>query len=332
MQTTRKLTRALLALAAFIALNSAAFAADPGDPFPASSEISDLKTGSVSIGSFYTSSATDPSEENTAMSIINTDANNPAIVHVFFIEGSTCSVADSFVCLTANQTASFLASDVDPGVTGYTVSVTTDSFGVPVANNKMKWIGCIKTKDGHQGWIYCWETSALFPGLLPGVLPTDSTATLVFDGIAGYNRIPRVLATPSIPSLADDNRTILIINRIGGNLATSAAPLGPIFGILYDDQENAASFTFTSAACQFRSNLSNSFPRTTPRFGTFVQSGHTGWMKFFSLSDIGIIGTVLNHNPNTRTSPTAFNGVGNLIPLTLATSVTLTIPIFPPNC
>jgi len=40
-------------------------------------------------------------------------------VHLFFVDGATCSIADSLVCLTPNQTASFLASDIDPGTTGY---------------------------------------------------------------------------------------------------------------------------------------------------------------------------------------------------------------------
>ena len=40
---------------------------------------------------------------------------------------------DSYICLTANQTASFLASDIDPGTVGYILAIATDGDGIPVA-------------------------------------------------------------------------------------------------------------------------------------------------------------------------------------------------------
>ncbi|MEO6724675.1 MAG: hypothetical protein ABIU20_05150, partial [Blastocatellia bacterium] len=127
------------------------------------------------------------------------------------------------------------------------------------------------------------------------------------------------------------NDTLLIVDRIGGNLATGASTLGTLFGILYDDAENALSFQI-SGGCQLRSSLSNNFPRTAPRFENFIPAGRTGWLKIFSLSDIGILGAAINFNPNAGTSAGAFNQGHNLHKLTLTPAASLTIPIFPPSC
>src|ERR1041384_1451509 len=91
------------------------------------------------------------------------------------------------------------------------------------------------------------------------------------------------------------------------SLAAGAATLGSIFGVLYDDAENPLSFTFTAGVCQFRSSLSNNFPRTAPRFENFIPAGRSGWAKFYSLSDIGLLGAQLNFNPNAGTAANAFN-------------------------
>jgi hypothetical protein len=157
------------------------------------------------------------------------------------------------------------------------------------------------------------------------------TALLSFDGFT-YNSAPRVLAASNIPARADGNDTLIVLNRFGGSLAAGAATLGSIFGILYDDTENPLSFTFIASTCQFRSSLSNSFPRTAPRFEQFIPAGRSGWAKFYSLSDIALLGAQLNYNASAGTAANAFNQGHNLHKLTLTTAATLTIPIFPPNC
>ncbi len=115
------------------------------------------------------------------------------------------------------------------------------------------------------------------------------------------------------------------------NLGTGAATLGTLFGILYDDTERALSFQI-SGGCQLRGSLSNNFPRTAPRFETFIPSGRTGWLKIFSQFDIGILGAAINLNPNVGASAGAFNQGHNLHKLTLTATPSLTIPVFPPFC
>jgi hypothetical protein len=157
------------------------------------------------------------------------------------------------------------------------------------------------------------------------------TTVLNFDGVS-YNRAPRVLAASNLPSRADGNDTLIVLNRLGGSLVAGASTLGSLFGILYDDAENPLSFTFNAGVCQFRSSLSSNFPRVAPRFEQFIPAGRSGWAKFFSLSDNALLGAQINFNANAGTAANAFNQGHNLHKLSLTPSAQLTIPIFPPNC
>src|SRR5262249_28750525 len=236
-----------------------------------------------------------------------------------------------------NQTACFLASDVDPGVTGYVVAVGSDGgFGCPVAVNFLIGDEFVKYSTRHHANLRAGAVSALLDGVLPGWVGSSATAARGVYGVVGngYNRAPRVLAVSSIGSRADGNDTLLIINRVGGSLATGAAQIGPIFGLLFDDAENARSFTFTANVCQFRSIISNSFPRTTPRFETLITAGRSGWLKFWSTSDFGLLVAVINNNDCQSGSSTtgAFSGGHNLHHLTLSAAASYIIPIFPPTC
>ena len=54
----------------------------------------------------------------------------------FFINGANGSVGSEYFCLGVNQSASFPASQFDPGATGYVVAVAVDSAtGCPVSHN-----------------------------------------------------------------------------------------------------------------------------------------------------------------------------------------------------
>jgi hypothetical protein len=303
----------------------------PGTPFPAASQVSDQKAGSVLIYNLYTSSTAAPGAQDTRISVANTHPSRPIAVHLFFVDGATCSVADAYICLTPNQKATFLASDLDPGTTGYMVAVATDVVsGCPINFNYLIGSAHVKLSSGHTGSLNA-EAFAALTGVPPVCDGNSVTALLSFDGLT-YNQAPRVLALDDVPARADGNDTLIVLNRLGGSLAATAATLGPIFGILYDDTENPLSFTFPASVCQFRSSLSNNFPRTAPRFEQFIPAGRSGWAKFYSLSDIGLLGAAFNFNSNAKASAGAFNQGRNLHKLTLTSAATLTIPIFPPNC
>ncbi len=334
MKTSRKLAHALLASLALLLMTSAALAADPGLQYPPTSEVSDQKAGSILFYNIYTSGAVSGNAQDTRVSATNTSTSSAAFVH-FFIVADSCAVADVYLCLTATQTASFLASDTDPGVSGYIVAIAVDGvFACPVAFNHLIGEEYVKLASGHHGGLGAEAFSALYNGVLPGCDANSVTAAINFNGVvgAGYNCAPAVLALSNIPSRADGNDTLLIINRVGGNLGTGASTLGILFGLLYDNAENVHSFSF-AGSCQLRAVLSNIFPRTTPRFESVIAAGHTGWLEIFNQTGaIGILGAAINFNPNQGAAKGAFSGAHNLHKLTLNCTSAYTLPIFPASC
>lgn len=306
---------------ASVTINVNSGLAVPGQPFAGSGS-------SVLIYPVYTSGATSGNTQNTRMNLTNINSQKNACVHLFFVaEG--CSVADSYVCLTANQTTSFLASDLDPGTSGFLVAVAVDcETGCPTNFNFLIGDEYVKFAAGQAANLKADGVAAL--PALPTCDNTSVTAAIRFDGV-NYGVVPRTLALDNVGNRADGNDTLLILNRIGGNLGTGAATLGTIFGILYDDAENALSFNITGN-CQLRNTLSNNFPRTAPRFETFIPAGRTGWLRLYSQSDVGMTGAAINFNANAGSSAGAFNQGHNLHTLTLSSGMVYTIPVFPPNC
>ncbi|MEP7271263.1 MAG: hypothetical protein ABI882_07140 [Acidobacteriota bacterium] len=147
-----------------------------------------------------------------------------------------------------------------------------------------------------------------------------------------YNRVPRVLALSSIADIVTGNNTLLVVNRIGGDLTVGGDKLSTLVGVLYDDQETSHSFALPAGVCQLRGALSGNFPRTTPRIEQVIPAGHTGWMRIYDGQDVGILGAAILYNPNGGTSGSAFSGGDNLRKLRLTDAATFTIPIFPPSC
>jgi hypothetical protein len=305
-------------------------AVGPGALPGAQNQLSDQKAGSVLIYPVYTSDAVNGAVQNTRISITNIHPSRAASVHLFFVDGATCSVADSYICLTANQTATVLASDIDPGATGYLVAVATDSGGCPINFNYLIGDDFVKFSSGHAANLGAEAIAALAGGLTACNANTASAVTLNFDGVS-YNMLPRVLASSGLLSRADGNDTILIIDRIGGSLLTGAATINGLFGLMYDDAEKPLSFQIAGATrCQYRAPVSDI--RTVPRYDTFIPSGRTGWMRLWGATDIAILGVQINFNANASSNAGAFNQGHNLHKLTLTNAGSVTIPVFPPNC
>src|SRR5262245_53496540 len=326
--TIYTIKHALLLTITLLASAAVTFAAEPGSPNAiwASNE---QQPGSILVYNYYKSSASDPTE-NTKFTITNVSTVKSVAVH-FFLVATNCQVADAFICLTASQTASFLASDVDPGVTGYAIFVASDpATGIPIGFNVLIGSEHVKLASGHQAKLNAESFQALFEGPVQQLDLFQAFAKLDLDGVS-YTQAPRVLALDHIPSNADGNSTLLVINSVSGNLAYGATTLGNLFGVLYDDAESAFSFT-ASGACQIGNVLSNNFPRTTPRFEQVIPAGRSGWMKLFSLRDRAITGAAITFNSSSNTNPASFNGGSNLHHLSQTGAASLSIPVFPPSC
>jgi len=300
----------------------------PGQPPPAATALSDQKPGSVLFYNLYTSNPADLTRQNTRINLTNTDPARSVAVHLFFVDGATCTPADSYVCLTPNQTVSLLGSDIDPGTTGYIVAVASDPVtGCPINFNFLIGDAFVKLSSGHTANLAA-ESFAALTGTPPVCSASALTATLNFDGMM-YNQVPRVLAVDNFPSTADGNNTLVILNRVGGDLRNGASTIGALFGLLFDESEQALSFTLASNACQFRFPLTNASLRTTQRLETVIGPGHTGWLRLWGVNDIGLLGSVINLNATAGVNN--FNQGHNLHKLTF-TSASLTIPILPPAC
>ncbi|HMY74047.1 MAG TPA: hypothetical protein PLQ88_19675, partial [Blastocatellia bacterium] len=302
----------------------------PGGPFPTDSPTSDQKPGSLVIFPVYTSDAVNGNRENTRLALTNIDPKLTAYVHLFFVDGATCAVADQFLCLTPNQTTSFLASDIDPGTTGYVVAVAVDQNGCPVSFNRLIGHESVKFASGHYGEVAAESYAALYNGTLPGCTINSNQAVLNLDGVQ-YNLSARVLGLSNLPSPADNNSTLLVVSRTGGNLSTGAALLGAVNGLLYDDREASYSFAATISACQLRQTLSNNFPRTTPRLSQAIPAGRSGWIKLATATEAGMIGVAFNLNTGAKANSNAYNGGYSLHRLRLTTD-SYVIPVFPPSC
>lgn len=308
--------------------------------------IDSTKPGSILFTQFYASGATSNDvQNNTRINITNTNPTLGVVAHLFFVDGSSCSVADAFICLTPNQTTSFFMSDIDPGTQGYMMAVAVDgppgygggnntgcpiSFNYLIGNANIKFTGSPRRDLDLESE----SVAAEFGSPVPTCDPDKSFAELFFDGTPrGYNQLPRVLALDSIPSRADGNDTILFLARVDGNWGTGLQPLGTVTGLLYNDNENSFSFNLNAGTCLLRTSLSNSAPRTTPRFDQVIPAGRTGWMKLYAANEnAAIIGAMHNRNDNSLSSPGAFEGGHNLHVLTLLPNAVITVPIFPPSC
>lgn len=291
------------------------------------------RAGSVLIFNVYTSSA-NRNLENTRISLTNIETSRSAFVHLFLVDGATGGVTDGFLCLTVGQTTSFLASDLDPNVTGYIIAVAVDQQGCPINFNYLIGDEYVKFAGGQAANLSAEAVTAV--GDLPAC-GVGGMAMPAFDG-KQYSALPHRLAVDSVAGRSDGNETLLILNRIGGNLASGVASLGALSGLLFDDQEMGLAFSLSAGSCQFRAVLSNSTPRTNPRIDALIPAGRTGWMMIQPVVAGGgsplsaMTGAAINFNPNVRASVKAFNQGHNLHTLTVTDAVSLMIPVLPPNC
>lgn len=275
---------------------------DPPPPMtaPTPSEPA-VRHGSVLIYNLVTSSAADPTAENTRLTLTNRNETQTAAVRLFFVEGASGSATSSVACLHPGQTASVLASSLRAGVTGFVVAIAVHpTTGCPIVFNDLAGQG--------QVWL-----ASQFRGILPALgvaavsAPSCDSApqvTVFFDGVA-YSRLPRVLHLTNLASRADE-RTLLVVNRIGGTGTTFNSPIGTLTGTLYDDAQHAFGYSAsTGTRRQFLSELSDAFPSTAPPLGTVIPAGRTGWLRIFSQSDIGLTGAAFFLKFQPQAAPSA---------------------------
>lgn len=363
MQTSHKLTHILLALAAMVACLSAAWA----QPAPTAGDAANIpsteKPGSLLYYDIYSSKVGDPSQ-NTRMNMTNTHPTRPILVHLFFVRRSDCSIADTYFCLTANQTVSFLASEYDPDETGFLFAVASADDGRPFNHNYLIGDLYVKSTFGTTSYfqanlgamafsarkLYNGNGVAGVPGPFPDWAPFTAAGT--FDGgnraalaygdyrdetdltvnHALYDMVPNRLAVDNIQSPVDGNVTLLIAHSTQGRV-DFAGGMGIITGLLYNDTEKAFSYQTNFPGCVEIRQLTDSTIRVPTGYSKVIPAGRSGWMTLQSAANVagipalGILGATIVSNSKSNTDKAAFNGGHPLHFLTLKSNPGFAIPI-----
>ncbi|MFN0120177.1 MAG: hypothetical protein ACKV2V_06715 [Blastocatellia bacterium] len=297
----------------------------PGAAMPDQSPADDQRAGSVLIWNYFTSNPANFATGDTRFSITNTNAVNGIYVHLFFVDGASCVPSDSFLYLSPAKTTVFTASYYDPGTSGMLIAVAINGIsGCPAKFNYLRGAAAVRLQAGGRDYQANIAAEAV-PAISENPAGCDTTAyisTLPFDGLR-YGQLARVVALDNFPGPSANASTILVVNRLGGSLAEGMAAVGTLFGVAYDDQETPYSFSFTGRSCQTAGVLGDAFPNIAPPLSRVAPAGGSGWLKLYSNADIALSGVVL-HAGNVQ-------GGHNLRKLSFATSVTLTLPIIPPE-
>lgn len=277
------------------------------------SHLSDMKPGSVLFFNKYTSNPGNPDQGDTQINITNTNQTQDAAVHLFLVDGATCSVADSFIFLTANQTTSFRVSDFDPGITGYIVAVAV-AGGAPTQFNWLIGDEYIREADNRVANLAAVSIARISAAdVVPDI---DGTASLIFNGTE-YERLPASVAVSSFNSQADANTQVNIYVP-SNNLITGASSSTSLFLLVYDDTEQVVSTT-ARVGCYAAIQLS-SLRLVGGNINNFVPSGRTGWIRFTG-GGRPLLGASIQRG-------SVFSGGHNLHALTLLPTYTIQVPSF----
>lgn len=365
MQTSHKLTHILLALAALVACFSTTWAqavpnAGNMDRIPSTE-----KPGSLLYYDIYTSKVGDPTQ-NTRLNMTNTHPTRPVNVHLFFVRKSDCTIADTYLCLTANQTVSFLASEYDPDETGFLFAVATLADGRPMNHNYLIGDLYVKSTFGTTSYfqanlgamafsarqLYNGNGVAGVPG--PFVAWPDGAASGTFDGgnraalaygdyrdendltvnHALYDPIPNRLALDNIQSPVDGNNTLLLTHSTQGRV-DQAGGIGTVIGLLYNDAEKGFSYQTSFPTCLEVRLLNDSTIRVPNGYSKVIPSGRSGWMTIQSATNVagipnlGLLGAMIVSNTKSNTDKAAFNGGHALHFLSVRSNPGFAIPIIP---
>jgi len=309
--------------------------------------VSENKLGSVLFFNYYTSDALS-AQVNTRINITNVNPTQDVAIHIFFVDSQTCNIADAVLCLTRNQTTSFMASDLDPNVTGYLIAIAVDSQGRPVSFNFLAGDELVVTPTGHRFGLAAMAAARRDGDFASPINANGTSATLYFNG-SQYDFLPFTMVLDSFPSqvggvgapLAD---TRLYVYTPLSDLATGGPAFsGTLFFLLHDDQENSFSGQLPLSCFLTSDKQRISSVRTTPNINTFVPAGRTGWGTFHAIgtrqvpcNSAGAL-TTLTNVPlmgATATRSGSFTGGHNLRYATAfsASGYSITIPVFPPGC
>jgi len=294
----------------------------------------DQKPGSLLFYNIYTSSSTNAAAVNTLISITNTATDAGIAIHFYFVDALTCQVADAILTLTSNQTATFLASEIDPDVNGYIIAVAVDDQGRPTQHNFL--IGSLfakQTLGASTSTTHSYQLSAVafakLNNLAPTLSPDGTKGNLIFDGDgsgSSYEQLPAEVAIDSFESPATADTRLIIYSPRSDLFGPDSNPFTPstanvrLFIVYFDEAENAFSAS-VGLACWLQARLT-----IIRNLAIRIGAGQIGWARMVGYRNndrIPLLGSVVRAS--------SFSGGHNLHHLSLLPSYTITIPVFPPR-
>ncbi len=308
--------------------------------------VSENKLGSVLFFNYYTSDALS-SQVNTRINITNVHPTLDVVIHVFFVDSSTCIIADAFLCLTGNQTTTFLTSDLDPNVTGYLMAIAVDSQGRPVSFNYLAGDELVVNQTGHRFGLAA-VAAARRDGNFASPANADGTTATMFFNSSQYDSLPYTMVLDSFPSQVAGVGAPLADTRIYvytplPDLVTGSAFSGTLFFLVHDDSEHSFSGQLPLNCYLTPDKQRITSVRTSPPLNIIVPSGRTGWASFYGVGSQTVTcntsgaTTRLSNVPlmgATATKVGSFTGGHNLRYATTfnAPGYSITIPLIPPSC
>ncbi len=289
---------------------------------------SEQKTGSVLMFPYYTSNVS--ASADTIMNISNLSTSS-VIAHLYFMEGSSCTQADTSVYLTPNATITLQAYFDVPFETGYLLVVGVDQNGCVVQNGGLTGSAFVKAPAGYFG-VGSGETrgnySALafnaYTPICPAGGPFGAELTLNFNGGA-LDAMPTGFAVSVQRPNDAPGQTIVLAGMNGsineGNL-TGGSQLGT--GAAYSANEVFRSFSaFIFGGCQGIATITNSSPRiagfSTSGLSGLITPGTAGILRLNTAGGAGILITPRNN--------AGWSGIRGLT-CTRTSSVVLKVPVF----
>ncbi|MGH9799640.1 MAG: hypothetical protein ACRD82_04685, partial [Blastocatellia bacterium] len=292
----------------------------------AAATIGDQKPGSVLFFNRYTSNASNPTRENSTINITNTNLTASAYVRLFLVSGSTCQTTEIQLCLAAQETASFLMSDFDPGVRGYAMAVATDQQGRPTQFNWLTGNVAVKQAASNSPAPYSSVLTAVALARRKdgAVTNMNGTAEMIFDDV-NYDRLPGQIAFDSVSSqVSAANLTVLSLYRPLADFTAIPNPAVQLTGWSKNGSGVVTSSSGNLTATCYSDVAMSTFRLQPTTINQFVPSGSTAWFAASSSDLMPLMGAQLNSGE--------FSTGSNARPLSFSSEYRIRVPVVMVTC
>jgi hypothetical protein len=289
---------------------------------PQDIEISDQKAGSILVFPYYTSDGSGAAD--TSLVISHAGGTGNVNVHLFFVDGTNCGIADAPVMLTPHGSIEILASAFDPFITGYLIAVAVDAQGCPTQQNVLIGHAFVKTPPGYiapgAGQVRGDYGAEAIRALMPSPV-NCMTGVISFDGMA-YEALPNSFVTQIQSPVTVAGQTIVLASMQSTNVGIMD-PIGQFgTGYVFDANEKPGSFSgFLRAGCHSITPITTTAPRVPFGMSKMIKPGTVGLIKF--TTRVGGVGLLF-----TPDSLTGWMGIRTLHKYATTTSTTMVVPIF----